>query len=144
MMLDAKEIHEVFMDCFYEDEEIDQAELEGGEMTPLLKLEGCMVNVGFDPARVQKNQEKIEAFLNEVPNIFYTGANFTMLYMDKDGNHWGEHKNCDELLILGLAIDRFHYLLPREVWKALPGGMPYIKLDEFKEEERWTIEQKLF
>ena len=36
-----------------------------------------------------------------------------------------------ELLLLGLAIEKIEYLLPREMWSILPGGMPYIKIREY-------------
>jgi hypothetical protein len=32
----------------------------------------------------------------------------------------------DELVCLGLAIGRIAFLMPREMWEMLPGGMPYI------------------
>jgi hypothetical protein len=45
--------------------------------------------------------------------------------MDRHGNHWAEHQTIDFLLCLGLATDQVAFCLPREIWAALPGGMPY-------------------
>ena len=41
----------------------------------------------------------------------------------------GFHQTMDELVCLGLAIEKLSYLMPREYWKILPGGMPYLVIE---------------
>lgn len=50
--------------------------------------------------------------------------------IDKDGELWTElHATCKEL-ILGMAIGQVSYCAPRELWQAMPGGMPYIQVNQ--------------
>jgi hypothetical protein len=51
--------------------------------------------------------------------------------MDKDGNQWtGLHLVMEQLFMLGLATDQANWCMPdREIWKSLPGGMPYVVVD---------------
>lgn len=52
--------------------------------------------------------------------------------LNKDNIQWtGSHQTMQELLLLGLAIEKIEYLLPKEMWSILPGGMPYIKIREY-------------
>ena len=45
---------------------------------------------------------------------------------DKDGHQWtGLHLTMEKLFALGIGIERVKCLLPRELWKIMPGGMPY-------------------
>ena len=53
------------------------------------------------------------------------GWSFLQACVDKNGNHWGEHSNMEELFCLGIAIGKVESLLPRDMWKVLPGGVPY-------------------
>ena len=47
--------------------------------------------------------------------------------MDKSGRQWtGMHLTMEYLFLLGIAIGEVEYLLPREMWEAFPGGMPYL------------------
>lgn len=57
---------------------------------------------------------------------FYNGWAFQNLCYDKHGNQWGEHKNMEELMCLGLATGLVQFCLPREEWAVFPGGLPYI------------------
>jgi hypothetical protein len=50
--------------------------------------------------------------------------------VDKHGNHWGEHPSVEQLLVLGVAIGKIEYCLPREYWRALPGGVPYFMIKQ--------------
>ena len=45
--------------------------------------------------------------------------------MTKSGEQWGEHMNIEQLLALGIATGQAGYPMPKEMWKMLPGGMPY-------------------
>ena len=37
----------------------------------------------------------------------------------------GEQIDADRLMMLGMAIGKVKYLLPRNLWFILPGGVPY-------------------
>ncbi len=50
---------------------------------------------------------------------------------DCRGEQWtGLHPTVDMLFTLGLAAGRVVCLMPRELWDALPGGMPYYMVRE--------------
>jgi hypothetical protein len=55
------------------------------------------------------------------------------LFEDKHGNHWGEHINMNELCVLAIGLKLGNWCLPREMWTAFPGGMPYIGFDVSQE-----------
>ena len=47
--------------------------------------------------------------------------------MDKHGNQWTDfHQTMEQLVQLGIAIGEVEYCLPRDLWSALPGGVPFL------------------
>ena len=50
---------------------------------------------------------------------------FLRMCMTKDGVHWGEHPDCDNLICLGIAIGKLEIIL-KDFVNDLPGGVPYI------------------
>ena len=93
-----------------------------------------MRNVGFRPERLELNRFAIiELLLQCNENFMETskakGYSFLAFCEDKNGEQWtGMHSVCDNLICLGLAIDKIVFLFPREIWSALPGGMPYLQI----------------
>ena len=83
---------------------------------------------GFHPDRLNGHKIEIEKILNELPDSFKKGDSFLNMCMDKHDNHWGEHKNCEQLMALGTAIEKLKCVFPREMWIVLPGNMPYLML----------------
>lgn len=62
-----------------------------------------------------------------------SGGGWTFLNAchDRHGNLWtGFHRRMEELFMLGLAIGKVHCLFPRDLWDALPGGMPFYMVDD--------------
>jgi hypothetical protein len=92
-------------------------------------------NIGFHPERLEKHRFEISALLDLLPNEFRAkelgggdGWSFLQACNDKNGNQWGEHKDMEALLMLGQAIGRVEWLLPRNLWCLLPHGMPYLRI----------------
>lgn len=122
LMLNPQRVEEVFMDCLFK---------EGEDTTNYVKAEGIMATIGFHPERLDGHREEIEAMLTELPDEFREsgggGWSFLNACMDRHGNQWtGLHQIMDQLFTLGIAIDKVEYQLPRDLWSALPGGMPYL------------------
>ena len=115
-------VQAVFLDCLFTDEE---------EKTDYVVAEGLTMNVGFHPRRLEGHREDILLMLDELPDDFKStsdsgGWSFLNACVDKHGNLWtGEHRTVEMLVLLGIAIGRVEFLAPRELWAALPGGMPY-------------------
>jgi len=71
--------------------------------------------------------------LNQLPDDFKKsgggGMSFLNICIDKEGNHWTDlHQTMDELVTMGIACQKAAFLMPREMWSVLPGGMPYVVL----------------
>jgi len=90
-----------------------------------------LTNVGFHPDRIKDNENNISSMLSELSDDFMKnkggGMSFLKMCDDKNDNQWTHlHKTMEQLVLLGLSIDKVSYLMPREMWAAFPGGMPYI------------------
>lgn len=125
MELNAKTVNDTFLECL----------LKEGESTENSKIgEGVMIKAKFNPERLKKNESLIEEMLAELPNEFQKsgggGWSFLNMCEDKNGNQWADlHQTMDELLALGIAIGKISFLMPREMWNVLPGGMPYLVIN---------------
>jgi hypothetical protein len=124
MNLTAENVHEVFMKCLFKDAEPQDNPVEGC---------GVMMRMGFHPGRLEENREKILSMLDGLPDNFKEGKgggwSFLNACNDKNGNQWADmHQTMDELVCLGLALKVLKFQLPREMWGAFPGGMPYFSV----------------
>lgn len=124
MQLTANNVHETFMKCLFKDAEPQDNPVEG---------HGVMMLMGFHPGRLEENREKILSMLDGLPDNFKEGQgggwSFLNACNDKNGNQWADmHQTMDELVCLGLAIKAVKFQLPREMWDAFPGGMPYFSV----------------
>lgn len=119
-VLSAENVSKVFMDCLFRDEEEKE--------NPVL-AEGLTMNVGFNPKRLESHREDVKDFLMQLPHIFREndggGWSFLQACMTNDGFQWGEQRNAQELVLLGVALEYVEYLMPRKMWCFLPGGVPY-------------------
>lgn len=122
MELTSANVHDIFMKCLY---------TKGEKTDGHIKGEGVQLVAGFHPGRLSENHENISSMLNDLPEPFYkdsgAGMSFLNFVVNKSGEQWtGDHAIADELLMLGNAIGEIKFLMPRENWNALPGGMPYL------------------
>lgn len=122
MKLNSQIVHDTFLECLFRE----------GEPTENPKIgEAVKMKVGFNPERLKEKESLIEEILKELPIDFQKagggGMSFLNMCNDKDGNQWtGMHKTMDELVALGTATGKLSFLMPREMWSVLPGGMPYL------------------
>ncbi|HUS49556.1 MAG TPA: hypothetical protein VMZ91_05290 [Candidatus Paceibacterota bacterium] len=117
----TSEVHNTIMDCLYD--------VPPKNITEAVIVDGITKKFGFNPVKIEKNKEKIISFLEELPETFFedTGGGWSFLNacVDKNGELWGEQRAVEELVCLGIAIEKVSFLFPRDVWKTLPGGVPY-------------------
>lgn len=120
MKLTAENVDSVFMKCLFK---------EGEPTDNHVIAEGVIHKIGFHPDRVKENEGNIISMLNDLPDSFKQsvggGMSFLNACLTSEGEQWGEHSNIDQLVCLGLAIKKVSIPFPRDVWTALPGGMPY-------------------
>lgn len=119
--LNPDKVYEIFTDCLYR---------EGEDTTGHIVAEGIVQTVGFHPQRVESHRSEVEALLEELPDTFRRsdggGWSFLEACKDRHGRQWtGMHQTMEQLVQLGIGIGKVQYLLPREAWAIMPGGMPY-------------------
>lgn len=123
--------------CMYDEGELK----ESGQMAwgkPAVDVpEGAIVAGGvvhdfvFDPKRVEAQKESIKKLLDELPLEFSEGGGWSFLQLctDRAGRQWtGLHRAMEDLVVLGLAAKLVEYCAPREMWRLMPGGMPYLRV----------------
>lgn len=128
MRLTAESVEQVFLDCLFRDDEL----VDGKPEIEPIKAEGIIQNLGFHPVRLHDHKKRIIELLMELPQEFFQngggGWSFLNACIDKQGNHWGEHRNIEQLFCLGIGLDLVKFTLPRDMWNVLPGGMPYVTI----------------
>lgn len=120
MKLTANNVITILKDCLFKDDEPQD--------NPIL-VKGIVSDFGFHPKRIESHKKDIVDMLKQLPKNFKTdeggGWSFLQACNDINGNQWGEHRSMEALFVLGLAIQKVKLLIPKEMWSALPGGMPY-------------------
>ncbi len=123
--LNPKTVNKIFHDSLFG---------EGEDTSHYVEAHGVMLRVGFHPERLESHRAAIKEMLAELPTEFQQlgggGWSFLNACNDKHGNQWtGEHRTIELLVLLGIAIGKVKFQLPRDVWKVLPGGMPYFVIE---------------
>ena len=137
MLINPNRIHEIFLDCLFK---------EGEDHSQYISASGLTISVDFHPERIEKYSDEIHNILLNLPKEFQEdeGGGYTFLNMvlDKENNHCMEQSTAQELLLLSMGSGWADNLLPREVWSALPGGVPYIIVYKERKEVKITKEDK--
>lgn len=100
-------------------------------------VESVASKVLFNPDRIAESREEIRSILRDMDSKFMkqtpeddkSGYSFLAMPFDKDGVHWCEQPTADLLVALGIACGFIEYLVPREAWPSLPGGVPYFVIN---------------
>ena len=125
----AGKVQAIVLDSLYNPEEVP----DGKAPDDAVIVDGVMGKMGFHPQRLESHRHEVEEILREMPANFHKdsggGWSFLNLCMDKNGNQWAEHMNMNELCVLAIGLKLGKWLLPRDLWSALPGGMPYVVFD---------------
>ena len=127
MSIDAARVEAILKDCMYK------------EMAPenkYIMVYSCLTRTGLNPDKIEQHRDEIYEMLKQLPTAFWDlptgegGYSFLALLTDKDDNQWGGQQHADMLMTLGLAAGYMQYLFPIEMWRVLPGGVPYIVIHE--------------
>ena len=121
MNLTSKNVTSIFEDCLFKDDE--------NTSDPVI-AEGIMSTFGFHKERLESYKDDIYSILSQLPSEFQAngggGMSFLNACNNKQGKQWtGFHAVMEQLFVLGQAIGKVKCLMPRKMWKILPGGMPY-------------------
>lgn len=118
MNLTSENVQRIFKDCVS----------YGPDIIP---VEGVRMKASFSVKKLATHVNEITEMLEQLPDKSHEGKGdgwtFLNMCIDKSGQQWTDfHTVCDMLVCLGLAIGQLSFVLPRELWKIFPGGMPYI------------------
>ena len=121
-VLTADAVNALVSECLFAQEE----PRDGAVM-----VEGIVATYGFHPGRLKAAAGRIRALLDEMPEEFHaaSGEGWTFLNacVDRRGRQWtGEHRAMEALFCLGIGAGAAKWLLPRDMWDAFPGGMPFV------------------
>lgn len=119
MNLTAENVHDIFKKCLSNDSVETKI------------VDGVLTKASFCVKKLEDNKSNISDMINDLPDNFKNdlggGWSFLNMCEDNKGVQWTDfHATVDELICLGIAIDKMAYLMPRELWEVLPGGMPYL------------------
>lgn len=123
--LTVENLEKVFENCLFKE----------GEDTSNYKIgQGIMLKIKFHPERLKAAETEIAEMLDCLSDNFKAnvggGWSFLQMCDDKEGNQWADlHNTMDKLVCLGTATGKMSFMLPRELWSTLPGGMPYIVIN---------------
>lgn len=117
MKLTASSVEELFKEALCNEGE--GSVIQGVVMSARMQIEGM--------------EARIADLLNQLPAQFQQklggGWSFMCACNDSDGVMWtGDHQMIDKLVMLGLASKQVEFLLERQSWPVLPGGMPYFQI----------------
>jgi hypothetical protein len=127
--IDPEKVQEVFFDSLFRDEEVNN-----GKNPEMVKVEGIRLTLGFHPGRLEIHRAEVLNWLTYLPLQFRKssggGWSFLNACQDINDEQWtGLHERMEQLFCLGLGLDLVACVIPREMWDALPGGMPYYRVE---------------
>ena len=122
MKLTSENVTSILHYCLFND----------GENTDnYVEAQGIQVDAGFHPERLKEKEADIVALLMQLPDDYMSniggGMSFSRMCIDRTGEYWTDlHSVCEELVLLGTAIKKVSFVLPKRQWFLFPDGMPYI------------------
>lgn len=121
VILTADRVHAIMIDCLFKNEElVDRTPPDGAVL-----VDGVVNKFGLHPERLAAHKAEVETLLAELPDSFRgkNGDSFLNAFLDRNGRHWGEHRDMQALMVLGAGLGLV-WVLPREMWRLCPGGVP--------------------
>lgn len=127
MKLTPSIVVDIFKDCLPKNASLSEDQI--------VAVRGIVTTVMFAKEKLSAHKEEICSLLAELPDSFYKskggGMSFLNMCVDKNDNQWtGEHRTMEKLLLLGLGIGKVSFAMPQKMWAILPGGMPYITVED--------------
>lgn len=145
-MIDAEQLEHIFLTCLFTEQETEGKKVEALKGIGVL-VEGITATFCFVAERIEEYRDKIDSMVEQLPDAFWEarggGYSFLNACHDREGHQWGEHRNMEQLVVLGIAIGRMEYCTPRSLWDSLPGGMPYVVVREKKKVREPTPAEKI-
>jgi len=129
-VISAQRVEEIVKDCLYISDEI----IDGKPIVEPIIGKGILRDFGFYPSRLESHREEVRVMLMELPDQFKKsnggGWSFLNACMTKNDEQWGGHEDMERLFALGIGLGLVKFALPKDMWNVLPGGMPYITIED--------------
>ena len=129
LIIDPEKVEKAFLDCLFKNEELDKTHTKvlSGKFIP---VEGIINSVAFHPERLESKRKQVEEWLNALPIEFRKdnggGWSFLNACNQANGIQWtGLQQRMEQLMMIGIGLGLVDYVMPRELWNILPGGVPY-------------------
>jgi hypothetical protein len=105
---------------------------EGDEHS--IDVAGIVGGARFSLVKLIDHRGVIGGMLDQLPDQFKKsgggGWSFLNACNDRDDRQWTSlHLVMERLFLLGIATGQAEWCLPREMWSAFPGGVPYVVVD---------------
>jgi len=119
--LTSQRVDELYTTCLSQSEE-----------NTAVTIKGIILSATFSVANLNAVKEDIVELIMQLPEGAFKGSkdnglSFLTLCHDKDEEQWTSFHACVErLMMLAMCIQRCVFLMPRNMWKVLPGGLPYL------------------
>lgn len=129
--LTADAVSAAFRDCLFKPNEI--ANGAPVDASKVVKVDGVTNSFGLHRDRLEAHRSDVAGWIGDLPAEFLRsggGWSFLNLCQTRDGDQWtGMQSAAQELCVLAIGLGLAQWLLPREMWPALPGGVPYVAFD---------------
>lgn len=131
-MINQDRVRKMAIFCLFNKEELVNGEPPADLV---VKVDGIGARFGFHKNKLESIREEVKEMINQLPDEFHQnkggGMSFLKMCMLKDGTQWtGLHRTMEALMVLALGLELMHYVVERNLWPALPGGMPYLVIPE--------------
>lgn len=131
LIINPEKVTKAFLDCLFKDEEIDG---DGKPCLDPVPVHGITASIGFHPERLEQKRKIVKEWLEALPIEFRKsnggGWSFLNACNQADGMQWtGLQQIMEQLMMLGIGLKMVSYPFPKELWGALPGGVPYFMIE---------------
>lgn len=147
MELTSDNVEAVTKDCVYTDWELPPAVDKDSLPADAVVVEGVINTYAFNPERLEQHRDDVKTMIEELPRQFFPdgGGGWSFLNLcttqkaldaGRGDEIWtGLHLIQERLYCLAAGLGMAKIQVPRELWGALPGGVPYMTFspDGFEE-----------
>lgn len=125
----ATRLDEILTDSLFTASELT----DGSPPSNAVLVEGIVSNFALHPERLESHRAEVLAICKELlTDEFIVGKGggwtFLNLCMSRTGEMLG-HRTSEALYVLAAGLGFARSLMPREMWDALPGGVPYVSFE---------------
>lgn len=118
-MIDSAEVMQVLSACAAEPASADAT-----------TIEGVINTFALSRAELEKHRLAVRGWIDQLVPEFMEGHGGGWTFLNlcdcRDGQWTGFHRDQEALFVLAKGLGLADFLMPRDLWSVLPGGMPYV------------------